>query len=342
MLIERVIVALYGGPGMRKTTIAFTAEDPICLDFDGGSYRATNRKDVVPIERWKDAALMQASDFAGYKTAIVDTTGRALDKLAAQLIADDAKNATPAGALSLQGYGALKSTFGAWLDRLKSFGLDIVLVQHAAEERKGDDVIERLDVQGGSRGEIHKSADAMGRIFNLNGETWLDFNPTNAAFGKNPGKFPALHFTSPETDPRFLGNVITEIKRVLNSQSETVRAMREKIAAAKAEFETLGTPEAFTAKAVELTTANAEHAIKAALIQVAGGKGFEYSRTDKAFKAKPSPEEQARATSPATSDDPAFFGRHSEQTQAPALGHQAPEPARRKQGGGGRGRRAAG
>jgi hypothetical protein len=47
---------------------------------------------------------------------------------------------------------------------LNSFGKDVVLIAHMDEQRNGDDIIERLDVQGGSKGEIYKAADAMGRV----------------------------------------------------------------------------------------------------------------------------------------------------------------------------------
>lgn len=341
MLVEQIIVALYGGPGFRKSTIAFTSDAPLCLDFDGGSYRAPNRKDTVPIKHWKDAALMQASDFAGYNTAIVDTAGRALDRLAEVLIAEDPKNSTSAGALSLQGYGSLKSTFVSWLNRLKGFGLDVILVSHASEERKGDDVIERLDIQGGSRGEVHKSADAMGRIYISGSETILNFSPSDAAFGKNPGNMAPLVFTTPEKDPRFLANVMTEIKRVLNSQSEAVRAMREKIGAALEAYSKLEGPEAFTAEAQKLSAANAEHAIKGALVQAAGLKGLSYDRTAKAFIVKPTETATPATAATTTSEDPAFFGkgRDAAQQGEPAA---AASTGKRKQASAGRGRRAAG
>lgn len=329
LLVEQIVVALYGGPGMRKTTVAFTADDPISIDFDLGAHRAPNRKDAVRPTSWKEAAAMTASDFAGYKTAIVDTAGRALDLLAAQLIAEDPKNSTPAGALSLQGYGALKAVFTTWLNRLRSYGLDVVLIAHASEERKGDEIIERLDVQGGSRGEIHKSADAMGRLFVSNGENWLDFSPTNAAFGKNPGNMKPLVFSNPDKDPRFLANVIAEIKRVLNAQSEATRAMRDKIEKALEEFRKLEGAEAFTAAAEDLVKKNAEHPIKAALITVAGEKGLVYSRTEKKFIV-PAAAPAAPSSSAPTSDDPSFFSRGEQQGSAPAA-----EGGRRKQSTGG-------
>ncbi|UXN73411.1 ATP-binding protein [Devosia sp. A8/3-2] len=170
------------------------------LDFDNGSHRAANRKDVVRVNEWGDVAGMTGDDLAPFKTVIVDTAGRALDTLTADIIRINPKHGR-GGALTLQGYGELKSRFGSFLKMLNSFGKDVVLIAHMDEQRNSDDVVERLDVQGGSKGEIYKSADAMGRLVIVNGQRWLRFSPTDAAFGKNPGQLEPLevpHFESPE------------------------------------------------------------------------------------------------------------------------------------------------
>jgi hypothetical protein len=97
------------------------------------------------------------------------------------------------------------------------------------EQRNGDDVIERLDVQGGSKGEIYKTADAMGRLVIENKQRWLMFSPTDAAFGKNPGQLEPLkvpHFESADFEG-FLGRVIQQTKDRLNEASE---AQKEAVA----------------------------------------------------------------------------------------------------------------
>uniref|UniRef100_UPI001589DC4D ATP-binding protein n=1 Tax=Brucella pseudintermedia TaxID=370111 RepID=UPI001589DC4D len=136
---------------------------PLLLDFDNGSYRSANRRDAVIISNWSDVASISAEDLAPFKTVIMDTAGRALDALTADIIRANPKHGR-GGSLSLQGYGELKSRFIAFLKLLNSFGKDVVLIAHMDEQRNGDDIIERLDVQGGSKGEIYKAADAMGRL----------------------------------------------------------------------------------------------------------------------------------------------------------------------------------
>lgn len=221
ILVERLNLVLYGPPGIAKTSLAFTADAPLLLDFDNGSHRAPNRKDVVRVEQWGEVSDITADDLAPFKTVVVDTSGRALDALTADIIRQNPKMGN-GGSLSLQGYGVLKGRFTAWLKQLNSFGKDVVLIAHMDEQRKGDEIIERLDVQGGSKGEIYKAADAMGRLVIANGQRRLLFSPTDTAFGKNPAQLPPVdvpHFSSPEFDG-FLGRLIQQTKDKLNELSE--------------------------------------------------------------------------------------------------------------------------
>lgn len=217
LTVEHINVCIYSPPGLGKTTLGFTSESPLLLDCDKGSYRASNRKDVVPVTSWSDIASISAGDLVQYKTVIVDTAGRALDFLTTDIIAANPKMGR-GGALTLQGYGDLKAKFTAWLKMLRMCGKDVVLIAHMSEERNGDDVIERLDVQGGSKAEIYKSVDAMGRIVMRNNERFLDFNPRENSFGKNPCSLPVMPFSIDNRS--FLGEVIATIKDRLNDSAQ--------------------------------------------------------------------------------------------------------------------------
>jgi adenylate kinase family enzyme len=216
--VERLNLCIYGPPGVGKTTLAFSAEDPLLLDFDKGAHRSKNRKDTVPISSWSDVTSMTQEDLAPYKTVIADTAGRALDFLTGDIIKAEPKLGR-GGALTLQGYGTLKSRFIAWKNLLNTFGKDLILICHMDEQRNGDEMIERLDVQGGSKGEIYKSADAMGRIFIRDKKRVLDFSPRENAFGKNPCGLDVLTLPEPSSNGRFLAELIATMKTRLNELS---------------------------------------------------------------------------------------------------------------------------
>lgn len=219
--VTRLNVCIYAAPGLGKTSISFTADKPLLLDFDRGAHRSANRKDTVQVERWEDVAHITADDLADFNTVVVDTAGRALDTLTPDIIRRNPKMGR-GGSLTLQGFGQLKAEFVAWLKHLNSLGKDVVLIAHMDEQRNGDEIIERLDVQGGSKGEIYK-ADAMGRLSIRDGKRMLNFSPTDASFGKNPGQLEPLEVPHPERDPQFLARVIQQIKDRLNAMTEEQR-----------------------------------------------------------------------------------------------------------------------
>jgi hypothetical protein len=222
--VERINMVVYGPPGIGKSSLAFTASNPLLLDFDRGGHRAANRKDMVVINGWNDVASITADDLAPFDTVVMDTAGRALDALTADIIRANPKHGR-GGALTLPGYGELKSRFASFLKLLNGFGKDVLLIAHMDEQRSGDDIIERLDMQGGSKGEVYKAADAMGRIVIVNGQRWLHFSPTDAAFGKNPGQLEPLaipHCDKPEFAD-FLADVIQRTKDKMNALTEAQR-----------------------------------------------------------------------------------------------------------------------
>lgn len=227
--VAQIIATIYAPPGVGKTSTGYTAEAPLLLDFDGGAYRAANRGDTVQVKAWADVSGISADDLKPYKTLVLDTAGRALDCLAADIIAVNPKLGR-GGALTLQGFGELKARFIAFTKLVRSFGLDLVLLVHSDEQKSGDDIIERLDAQGGSKGEIYKVSDIMGRIKIEAGKRTLNFNPTDTAFGKNPAGFPKIEVPSFTTTPQFLAKVIADTKRALNKQTAEQKQASDELA----------------------------------------------------------------------------------------------------------------
>jgi hypothetical protein len=226
--VENIVLTIYAAPGLGKSSLSFTADKPLMLDFDHGSYRAATRGDSVQVASWLDVSLMTAEDLAPYNTIIVDTAGRSLDALAADIILNNPKSGRGDGSLTLQGFGTLKSRFAQWQSFLRSLKKDLILVCHMDEQKNGDETQERIDAQGASRNEIYKSSDAMCRI-RLDGkdQRYLDFDPRQGGFGKNPAQLPKIAFPDPRQNPRVLADVITQIKGAVNNMTLEQAAARK-------------------------------------------------------------------------------------------------------------------
>src|SRR6478736_4235744 len=153
--VHTLVTCIYAVPGLGRTTLGFSIPDGLMLDADDGAHRAKNRRDVVQVKTWADVEGISADDMAPYSTLILDTVGRMLDVLTVQVIADNPKHGF-GGVLNLQGWGALKGRFIAWLKHVRSFGKDVVFLCHSDEQKDGDETKERLDIQGGSKNEIYK------------------------------------------------------------------------------------------------------------------------------------------------------------------------------------------
>jgi hypothetical protein len=282
--VKNIVVAIYSNPGIGKTTLGFTGDAALLLDFDGGAYRAGNRGDTVQITAWEDAANITAEDLADYNTVVVDTAGRALDFLTTDIIRRNPKLGRGA-ALTLQGYGALKSEFTSWLKSLRTMGKDVVLIAHSSEDKNGDYLIERLDVQGGSKQEIYKSADAMGRIQLINGKRVLNFSPTDTAFGKNPGNLSPLPVPDIATEKNFLADVISTIKGNLNSLSAEQLKRQGMIADWQATISECKTAEEFNAQIATVAKADKSivQVVKGMLHKAATDSGLQYDAKKKAY-----------------------------------------------------------
>jgi hypothetical protein len=294
--VSQITLVVYAPPGVGKTSLGFTADAPLLLDFDKGAHRSRNRKDTVQVESWSDVASIGADDLRAYKTLVMDTAGRALDALTVDIIASNPKLGR-GGALTLQGYGELKARFIAYTKLIRSFGLDIVLLAHSDEQRNGDDVIERLDVQGGSKNEIYKAADVMGRLAIKQGKRVLNFNPTDTAFGKNPAGFPELAVPDFSVEPTFLASVMSNTKAALNMETAAQQKVTSELADWQAKFDELAiNPDAFNNMAKEVA-AKASDAVKAnagrLLVKIGRAKGLAFEAKAKTFSAKQT--EQAAA-----------------------------------------------
>lgn len=230
--VENIITFIYGDPGIWKTSLAFTAKNPILFDFDKGAHRAgAFRKDTVQIGSWNEVARFTAQDLQGYDTIIVDTAGRALDMMTDSL-KGDSRNTRRDGQLTMQGYGKLGSMFTDWLKMLRGMGKDIVLLAHASEDKDGDNVIKRPDMVGGSKKEAYKVADMMGYMTMQQGQNGavrvLNFTPNHTYLAKDSGQIGNIIINSMTDAPNQLADIIQATKNHINSLSaEAAKAQQQ-------------------------------------------------------------------------------------------------------------------
>jgi len=221
-----VIVTIYGTPGIGKTSMACTAENPILIDTDRGADRACKRVDTILATGWNDVTK-EEKEFANYKTVIVDTAKAVLDDyLMAYVIEQDYK----LGKNKLKAYGAIGDEFKFFINQRRSEGADLVIIAHAKEEKDGDTTKFSPDVTGGSKDLILRISDQVGFITTVNNKRMLTFEPTDRTIGKNVARIPSMEIpneNAPEYNT-FMSEIIAKVKTSIHAQSiEQVEAQKQ-------------------------------------------------------------------------------------------------------------------
>jgi len=218
--VKNCAVVVYGQPGVFKTSLGFTANKPLLVDFDKGAKRALNRGDSVQVDTWADIEGITKEDLEPYETLVIDTVGRMLDALEIDIMTKNPKFAQTDGTLTLKGYGSLKKRYQVWVDTMRSYGIDVVLLAHQKEKEVNDILVARPDVQGGSYSEVFKSADQVGYAYIDAGRRMLNFNPTDTSIGKNIINAEAYVVPNFNIEPAFLAGIIADVKEAMKTISE--------------------------------------------------------------------------------------------------------------------------
>ena len=355
--VSSLTALIYGSPGIGKTSLALTAENPLLLDFDAGAHRAANRtgKAVVQVDSWQDIRDITQADIRPYSTVIVDTVGTCLDKAGIDLMAANPKLYGRGGDLTLKGYGALKSKFHGFLTLLRSSGADIILVAHSEEQQRDDHTVSRLVATGGSRNVIYQLADLIGYMERTGDGCTLTFDPTASTFGKNC-HLPTFTFGDPALGRSVdqMAEVISQAKANINTEHERIKAAAEDTAALREELAALPKdPEVYSARIREMRAAGAPMLHGQILLDLGKAAGFRYDKATQSFVAPQAPAQEAAAApvqaqpapqpapqptpqpQPAATPTPDFVGDRAAVTQSdptpepqqPVRAQPAPQPA---------------
>jgi ATP-dependent Lon protease len=280
---NNIIVTLYGVPGIGKTSLGFSADKPLMLDFDNGAQRSVGRKDAVVIKQWSDIKDLSAKDLTDYNTLVIDTAGRLLEVMSLDLIRENSKLAKSTGELSLAGYGALNNAFKAFLLKIKSFGKDIVLIAHSKESKDGDQTINRVDSVGSSKEEILRCSDLLGYMQTKNNMRTINFNPTDANQGKNCAQFPCLNIPTYEENKSFLADIIAQTKEHMNKKTEEQIKKEQAFNAALEMINQADTLEDINSLMLTLKENNSSNILKSHLLDRAKDLGIEFDKEQKCF-----------------------------------------------------------
>lgn len=286
LLVNNIKMLIYGEPGSGKSSLAFSTKDPICYDFDEGAHRSAFRKDVWQFDSWSEASNITAAQLKDYDTIIIDTVGRQLDMIAAHVIRNNNKLSTRAGNLTLQGYGELKSVFSQWVKKVTQFGMDIIFIAHNKEEKDGDSVIMRPDIQGSSYGEVFKVADAIGYVRIINRQRTVDFEPTEQHVGKDTARIRLVQIDDLTDAPTFGEALVSRIKDSINNASESGKKATETINTYREKLDNCETLDCLNDIRVEIATIDnkfAKDKSKAILLQRMKAMNATWSKDKECF-----------------------------------------------------------
>jgi len=242
--VEHPVFLIFGQPGIGKSSLGYSANEPALLDADRGAHRAANRRDTITVDCWADINELaeRAEAIAKYHTIVPDTVGRVLDFLALQLMEENPKYDRGGGALSLQGFGALKARFQTWLMRVRALGKDVVLLAHQKEDKDGDSIIVRPDVTGGSYGELMKVADFVGYVYMRGKDRVLDFNPTDRWVGKNPAQWKPILLPPVEKATHVMADLMVKGREALGQISAASAKVSQQVDDWRSQIDTFTTP----------------------------------------------------------------------------------------------------
>lgn len=226
-----VIIVLYGTPGTGKTSLANTAKNPILIDTDRGSDRASNRVDTLMASKWLDIENEKEA-IKTYDTVVIDTAKALLDDYLSDYVVTQNYKLKSNG---LKRFGEMAEKFKEFVNFLRQNQSDIIFVCHDKEQTEGDIIKHSPECTGQSKDLLLRIADQVGYVTMVDGQRTIVFDPTDTTIGKNVAQIPPMRipYVNSVEFPTCMEGIIDKVKKSLVGKSEAQKEAQEQLDSAR-------------------------------------------------------------------------------------------------------------
>ena len=213
---KKFSMILYGSPGVGKTTLALSAPDPVLIDFDRGMSRvkAQHRKPAIFCDTYEEVLKdLESPAMKDFQTIVVDTGGSFITFLQDWAMRSDPKvNRQKNGAISLKGFGAVKTEFVRFTNYVKdTLNKNLIYVFHSQEQSDKDgNATQRLMCEGAAKNIVWTPCDFGGYVQMIGNQRVVCFSPDQEYFAKGCHGITG-QITVPELGPNDENNFITKL-----------------------------------------------------------------------------------------------------------------------------------